>query len=159
MGQPLLEGQTYVNDDAREVIQLTAKVARLEGLNRQLEEALRSERMVNENNSSGTRALREILTPLYRALQKVFGELDEVIETIPVGAPQFNPQWKAWQDKLGQGTAPARVIGALLDHGPLTRAQLRQAAEMGWSTLDGATARLKNLQLIEKSGDRWNLKG
>lgn len=81
--------------------------------------------------------------------------------TAPAGGipPQFDQRWEAWKQKLGSTTAAARVIQAILDHGPLNRSQLRQATKSGWSTLDEATARLKNLQLIEKLGDRWNLKG
>lgn len=81
------------------------------------------------------------------------------ITTVPIGgAPQFDPKWTAWMEKFGRDKCVSRVIQAILDHGPLSRSQLRQATKSGWSTLDEATSRLKNLQLIEKSGDRWNLK-
>lgn len=73
-------------------------------------------------------------------------------------APQFDQRWEAWKQKLGAGTAPARVIDALLTHGPLNRNQLRAASEQAWSTLDASTQRLRNLGLIEKNGNRWNLK-
>jgi hypothetical protein len=163
MAQPLLEGGVLSGSyDAAEVIQLTAKVARLEQQNRQLDEALRLERIRTQSVESAAKDLRNLLFPLFRSLRLVFGELDQmgVVETVPLGgAPQFDPKWAAWMDKFGRDKCPARVIQAILDHGPLSRSQLRQAIKAGWSTLDEATARLKNLQLIEKSGDRWNLKG
>jgi len=101
--------------------------------------------------------LRQQMNTMQRGLGVAAGEIP-VAEVTGAVAPQFDQRWEAWKQKLGAGTAPARVIDALLTHGPLNRSQLRQAGELGWSTLDAATARLKNLSLIEKIGDRWNLK-
>jgi hypothetical protein len=105
-------------------------------------------------------AVVTVLNLLGQSLKEVAtGRFD--LDTAPAHtptAPQFDPRWDAWKSKLGHGTAPARVIDSLLTHGGLTRVQLRQAGEMGWSTLDTATTRLKNLGLIEKVGDKWNLK-
>jgi hypothetical protein len=101
--------------------------------------------------------LRQQMNTMQRGLGVAAGEIP-VAEVAGGVAPQFDQRWEAWKQKLGAGTAPARVIDALLTHGPLNRSQLRQAGELGWSTLDAATARLKNLSLIEKVGDRWNLK-
>lgn len=113
-----------------------------------------------EESYGQTMAIRRVLQPQFEALQKLFGMLPEGQSNFgqQPHAPQFDQKWEAWKQKLGPGTAPARVIDALLTHGPLNRSQLRQAGELGWSTLDAATSRLKNLSLIEKSGDRWNLK-
>ena len=138
MAQPLLEGNVT-----------EVPVDRVQELREEFEEY---QRHVQE-------ALSRIVGQITTIRQGLHIAGGDEITTVPLGSsPQFDPKWKAWQDKLGQGTAPARVIGAILDHGPLNRSQLRQAAEMGWSTLDAATARLKNLSLIEKIGDRWNLK-
>lgn len=159
MAQPLLMGEQHyveptpdprVSQLEREKRELLMKVSRMEvDLTHAREEAARA---VGE--------LRRVLSPLYRSLQHVFGEMDSIgsVETPSGSAPQFDPKWEAWKQKLGAGTAPARVIDALLTHGPLNRNQLRQSSQMGWSTLDAATSRLKNLSLIEKNGDRWNLK-
>jgi hypothetical protein len=142
MAQPLLEGhQEYVDPT---------------NYSQQIQE-------LRDDFSEYQRQVQEALTRIGQSIAVIRQGLrmagGDEITTVPLGSsPQFDPKWKAWQDKLGQGTAPARVIGAILDHGPLNRSQLRQAAEMGWSTLDAATARLKNLSLIEKVGDRWNLK-
>jgi hypothetical protein len=153
--QPLLSGQ-------QEYVEATVdpRVRTLDAENRRLDEALRLERIKTGQMEHGVRELRRQLTPLYRALQAVFGELDGmgIRDADNPPAPQFDKKWELWKQKLGAGTAPSRVIDALLSHGPLTRTQLRQAGELGWSTLDVATSRLKNLGLIEKAGDRWNLK-
>lgn len=105
-----------------------------------------------------------LLNIMHAAMREIAsGKFD--LDTAPLAvagapiAPQFDQKWEAWKQKLGAGEAPARVIDALLNHGPLNRTQLREAAGTAWSTLDAATARLKNLGLIEKIGDKWHLKG
>lgn len=140
MAQPLLEGN----------ISEVPPIDRVQELREEFEEY---QRQVHE---AMTRLVNQIAA-IRQGLHMAAG--DEVAVPSASGvSPQFDPKWTAWQQKFGQDTAPAKVIRAILDHGPLNRSQLRQAAEIGWSTLDAATARLKNLSLIEKVGDRWNLK-
>lgn len=152
MAQALLSGeQEYVHEPSEETKDLL----------RRLERAEREAEHIREAAARSIGEMRDALHPLYRAMKLLFGEMGEIAGpgAGPVAAPQFDPKWEAWKQKLGPSTAPARIIDALLKHGPLNRNQLRQASEMGWSTLDAATGRLKNLSLIEKSGDRWTLKG
>ena len=161
MAQPLLEGSFDQRAWDNEIAGLRGEISRLTIQNRQLDEALRLERIKAQTLDAGVKDLRDLLWPLYRSLRLVFGEMDEmgIRDSVPPGtAPQFDKKWEAWKEKLGSTTAAARIIQAILDHGPLNRSQLRQATKSGWSTLDEASARLKNLQLIEKVGDRWNLK-
>jgi hypothetical protein len=139
MAQPLLEGQVYEQP-----------VDRLQELREEFEEY---QRQVQEALS---RVMQSIAV-IRQGLRMAGG--DEVAMPAGAAAPQFDPKWSAWMEKFGRDKCVSRVIQAILDHGPLSRSQLRQATKSGWSTLDEATARLKNLQLIEKSGDRWNLKG
>lgn len=160
MAQALLSGeQEYVHEPSEETKDLL----------RRLERAEREAEHIREAAARSIGEMRDALQPLYRAMKLLFGEMGEIAgpgagpvaapQFDPVAAPQFDPKWEAWKQKLGPSTAPARIIDTLLKHGPLNRNQLRQASEMGWSTLDAATGRLKNLSLIEKSGDRWTLKG
>jgi hypothetical protein len=114
-------------------------------------------RQFSEQVAKAMAELRKQLNTMQRGLGVAAGDIPESEVSSSV-APQFDPRWEAWKQKLGPGTAPARVIDALLTQGPLNRTQVRQAGEMGWSTVDAALARLKNLSLIEKVGDRWNLK-
>jgi len=141
MSQPLLEGEVY--EQPRDSVQELRE--EFEEYQRQVQDAL-------------SRMMQSIA--IIRQGLRISG--GDEITTVPIGgqmAPQFDPKWTAWIEKFGGSSNPAsRVIQAILDHGPLSRQQLRQAIKGGWSTLDAATARLKNLQLIEKSGDRWNLK-
>jgi hypothetical protein len=150
MPVPLLEGhQEYVKDPLAE-----ETLGRMRDLEKRVAE-LEHDRPQIERD-----AVMKLLNLLAHALRHVAsGQMDmSEVPTSSVAAPQFDPRWEAWKQKLGAGTAPARVIDAILNHGPLSRTQLRAAGELGWSTLDAATARLKNLGLIEKVGDRWNLK-
>jgi hypothetical protein len=148
MPQPLLSGQQEyvepVSDLQNQIDALETRVAELEANQGQVKRD----------------AVLALLNLLAQSLRHVASGQMDIAESVPpqASAPQFDPQWQAWKQKLGGNTAPAKVIDALLTHGPLNRTQLRSAAELGWSTLDAATARLKNLSLIEKSGDRWNLK-
>lgn len=150
MSQFQLEGNVDTRD--QEILALRGQLARID-------EALRLERIKTGSVEAGARELRRILTPLFSALKQIYGEMDDMqIAESPIAAPQFDPRWDSWKQKLGNGTAPAKVIDALLTHGFLTRTQLRPVAGIGWSTLDAATSRLKNLGLIEKNGDRWQLR-
>lgn len=125
-------------------------------LGSQIEELRHEMHQFTEQAGVAISMLRQQVETIRKGLGFAIGDSSSGVAP---SAPQFDQKWDAWKQKLGSGTAPARVIDALLTHGPLTRTQLRQAGELGWSTLDAATARLKNLQLIEKVGDRWNLKG
>lgn len=155
----LLEGNVVDTRDEA----ITVLSQKLRKVSDELEVARREAREWQEKYEetyAQTSAIQRVLQPQFDALKKLFGMLPAGNDA-PAGeirAPQFDQRWDAWKQKLGPGTAPARVIDALLMHGPLNRSQLRQAGELGWSTLDAATSRLKNLSLIEKVGDRWNLK-
>ena len=155
MSLPLLEGHAeYMEDRGPDVIEkLNQRIEKLEDRIADLEQ---------DRPQIRRDAVVAVLNLLTQSLRHVAsGQIDidtPVQQAASVGAPQFDPKWEAWKQKLGAGTAPSRVIEAILTHGPLSRTQLRAAGELGWSTMDAATARLKNLGLIEKVGDRWNLK-
>lgn len=147
MSQLQLEGkvtQEYVEDHGSDALEQLSQ--RIEELEVKLSHVKRD-------------AVVMVLNLLAESLRHVASGKMDIPEVQTATAPQFDPKWELWKQKLGGTTAPARVIQALLEHGPLNRTQLRSAAELGWSTLDAATARLKNLSLIEKVGDRWQLKG
>jgi uncharacterized coiled-coil protein SlyX len=110
--------------------------------------------------------LQNILGPLHRAMRAIFGEIDAAVPDFgfpgqngPTPSPH-GPQdakWQPWIQKWS-GTKKAVVIQTLLEHGPLTRTQLRSATESGWSTIDAITAQLQNLGLITKENEKWTLK-
>jgi molecular chaperone GrpE (heat shock protein) len=158
MSQPLLEGE--VDNRDQEIRNLLRKVSELED---ELAVSRAEGQRAHNRVERGVRLLRDSTRDILNGLKLIHGEMDAMIPDTGisaggVAAPQFDPRWDAWKQKLGTNTAPAKVIDALLTHGSLTRTQLRPVCEIGWSTLDAATGRLKNLGLIEKSGDRWILK-
>jgi len=154
----LLEGATdaeVVTDPNDEIEALQQDNA---DLRRELSRAIQAKRA----SEQGLSALRKQLTPLYRALQAVFGELDAagVDDSGPANnaTPRVSAVWESWKQKLGTNTAPARVIDALLGHGELNVAQLKVAAKMANQTVYDAIHRLNKLGLINKNGGRFSLK-
>lgn len=161
--QPLLSGeQEYVEHAAPDprIVRLETEVR---DLKRKLTHAELESVHAKEDVGRMMASLRGMTLPFYNLLRAIHGEIDAMGIVEPASAstpitPQFDQAWDAWKQKLGKDTATAKVIDAILSHGPLNRNQLRVTCQVGWSTLDAATARLKNLSLIEKIGDKWDLK-
>src|ERR1017187_2580496 len=121
MPQPLLEGhQEYVQDRGPDVIeQLTRRIDALEN---------RIDELEADRPTIKRDAVVIVLSLLTESLRHVAsGKMDiPDVSHAAMAAPQFDPRWDAWKQKLGAGQAPARIIDALLTHGPLNRTQLRQ---------------------------------
>lgn len=98
------------------------------GLRQQLREAreeLAQERAKGGQVERGALALRTVLTPLYGALQHIFGETDAMGLSGPPAdthSPQKSAVWEDWKSRLG-GMA-AKAIDALLLHRELNTDQL-----------------------------------
>jgi hypothetical protein len=168
-GQHLLEGDVIQVPDAKDT-----RIAELERENRQLRRDLKdAEEHGRDELEDATRALaalRRQLQPLYRALQGVFGELDAV--DLPDAGPGDAPQaraagagdsrvsavWESWRQKLGAGSAAARMITALEEHGELSVAQMKVAGKMASQTVYDAASKLSKLGLINKNGGKYSLK-
>lgn len=136
----------------------------IEGLRVQLsklDEALRLERNKNGQVEAGARELRRVLSPLYRALQAVFGELDEM--GVAEIAPQAQPasvsaaRWQPIMNKLGGNRA--KFIQALLDFGPSTASQVRAAmAITRMQSVYDVAHQLMKLGVVVKRGEQYSLK-
>lgn len=109
--------------------------------------------------------LRNHLTPLYRALRQVFGDMDAIGPsddapfTVATGIPQNDRKlkvWESWKQKLSGKKAD--FIQALLDHGEMTSAQLKVATHTASSTVPQIIHQLKDLGLIEKNNGKYSLK-
>lgn len=102
--------------------------------------------------------LRKQLTPLYRALQAVFGELDAAgVEDAPQNtSPRVSAVWENWKAKLGGG--PAKVIDALLLHREMNTQQLAIAIGCDRTTVPNYIHRLNKAGLLNKNGGRFSLK-
>ena len=147
-----------------------AELKELRDENKKLARALhdanvRAER-AEEDTARALSALRGQLTPLYRALQAVFGELDAAgVGDAPVHAStgvvssdaRVKAVWDSWKQRLG-GTV-AKGIDALLLHGELDTAQLAIAAGVDKRTVTNTIVyKLHGAGLINKNGGRFSLK-
>lgn len=123
---------------------------------------LTAERQKNTGVDQGVAELRRSLTPLYRALQSVFGEMDAMgiqVDVAPaqvVGSPKSSAAWESWKSKLGGYSAKA--IDALLLHGALTQTQLRIHIGCATSSVPGVVSTLWKAGLLNKSGGKISLK-
>lgn len=152
MSQPLLSGQQEYIEESEAVDPFAERVDELE------DRIVALESKMGQVKREAVLAVLQMFSDSLRHIASGQMGIPDAVTVAPT-SPQFDQKWEAWKQKLGSGTAPARIIDALLKQGPLNRTQLRSFGELGWSTLDAATSRLRNLGLIEKSGDRWNLKG
>lgn len=103
--------------------------------------------------------LRKQLSPLYRALQMVFGELDSagVSDGVsPAATPQTSAVWEAWKSRIGG--QPAKVIDALLLHGDLNAGQIAIAIGISPKNVAQVIHKLNKASLIEKNNGRFSLK-
>ncbi len=122
-----------------------------------LTEAERELVRVRSESDRALGALRKQLSPLYRALQAVFGELDAVPDQDEgAGQGRVSPVWDAWKSKLSP--ACGKVIDALLVHKELNGQQICVAAQMGKNTMYDVISRLNRAGVLNKNGGRFSLK-
>lgn len=107
------------DDEIKELREENKKLARA------LQDANVRAQRAEEDTARALTALRRQLTPLYRALQAVFGELDAAgigddaqAATGPqTSAARPSPVWDAWKNRLSASCG--KIIDALLIHGAL----------------------------------------
>jgi hypothetical protein len=157
-------GLSLLNPVPDQQAQLRSLQQELFNRNRQLaeaEESLRQEKRKTAVIESGVQQLRTVLTPLYQALQHVFGE----IEAMGVGGESAAPNvknsvaWDSWKQKLGPNSAAAKIIDILMIHGELTHTQLRiHIGTNRMQTVYDAVSKLNKAMLLNKNGDKFSLK-
>lgn len=118
---------------------------------------------VRRDTARALGTLRGQLTPLYRALQAVFGELDAAGVDEPAagspgsGEPRLRAIWDSWKARLGPTCA--KVIDALLLQPEMTNRQIAVAIGTGRiQTIYDAVAKMNKVSLLTKNGDRYSLK-
>jgi len=160
----IVEAESDPRDDR--IDDLDRQVARLRG---DLSDARHELTRVREDSNRALTALRQQLSPLYRALQRVFGELDDAgVPDTPApgssqttaaaapGDPRVAAVWDSWKSRLSP--ACGKVIDALLLHGELNSVQIKVAARLGTSTVSDSISKLNKAGLINKNGGRFSLK-
>ena len=122
------------------------------------EEELKKERAKSYAIERGVTELRAVLSPLYQALQHVFGEIDTmgIGGTAAASTPKNKEVWENWKQKLGGNTAKA--IDVLLFHGSMNRTQLRIQLGCATGTVVNVVTALNKAGLINKNGNKISLK-
>jgi hypothetical protein len=140
--RPLLADAPHIVDPADEMAKLRED---LHALRSELED-------FREEFEQG----RDRIGNLYHALRAIFGS-DGATTPSGASAPsKSDAGWEKWKAKLGG--KQAEIIQTLLDHGPMTRSQLRVATGSGMSTVDQCIYKLRDLGLVVRHGDSWRLK-
>lgn len=143
---------------------LERQVAKLRG---ELSDTRHELQRVKEDSNRALTGVRQQLSPLYRALQRLFGELDDAgVADVPLGAPtpastppvnsRATAVWESWKSKLGTG--PARIIDALLLHGEMTAKQLKIACACRQNSIYEWMVKLNKAGIVNKNGGRFSLK-
>lgn len=157
MSQPLL-GE-YV-DPNQEMASLRRKIQNLEDTVADLREQLQVSQQQGKASVRVLQSLRHQLGGLYGALKMVFGELDSVdtnSEQVEAGtSSRASAAWDRWIQQLGGNRSS--VLKALLEHGEMTRVQLRVASQVPDGSLNGVTSELFKMGLINRGGGKYSLK-
>jgi hypothetical protein len=152
---PLLTGETLDPRDRR-IIELTQEV---DEVSAQLAHAEQLLAEAQRQNTRGLSALRRALSPLYNALQDVFGELDKAgVQDEAANVPtngRVKAIWDSWKSRMGNA---APVIDALLLQPGMNQTQIAIAIGRHRTTVPALIFKLKQAGLIEKNGDRFSLK-
>lgn len=145
----------HVFDDDNELADLREEVQQLRSeLRAARSEAARAKQDVGQ----AVAALRRQLTPLYRALQGVFGEMDAigVEDATPATNSRTTAVWEAWKSRIGG--QPAQLIDAFLLHGEMTSGQIAIAIGINPKNVAQVVHKLNKAGLIQKNGSKFSLK-
>lgn len=157
MNNQRLLGTGVPDERDRQIEELKAE---LRVAQRRALDAERDVERIREDTGRAVGSLRQQLSPLYRALQSVFGELDAVAQDASdperVSGDRISPVWNAWKSKLSP--ACGRIIDALLVHKDLNGQQICVATQMGKNTMYGAISHLNKAGVLVKNGGRFSLK-
>lgn len=141
-----------VDERANEIMNLEAEVV-------QLKADLAREQQAGRQGARAVAALRKQLTPLYQALQMIFGQIETVSESAEGAAPVssvMSTRIEAWKRQLGPTCA--KVIDTLRVHGELNVEGIRINAKMSPNTVYRCTSQLQRAGAIVKHGGRFSMK-
>lgn len=159
----MIEGHVEdIVDDARDgaIAHLTMLV---KSLREELAAAQREADRARRESTVALAALRRQLSPLYKALQAVFGELDaagvdasgdtHAEKPLPT---RHSAIWESWKARLPGG--PSKIIDALMVHGEMNTQQLAIATGVHRNSIPTMIYKLNQAGLINKNGGRFSLK-
>lgn len=121
---------------------------------------------------SSVEGLRDVLGPLRRAINAIYGEIAASgvnPEPSAIASPSLGQvtngtdprlhsldKWDGIKKRLG-GTE-AELIDVLLTAGPRTNTQLKSLLKLAYSTVCALTLKMSNMGFITKSGDAYKLR-
>lgn len=146
---------------------LERQVAKLRG---ELSDARHELARVREDSNRAMTGVRQQLSPLFRALQRLFGELDDagvadVAPSVSASAasqptPAANDRtaaiWDSWKARLPGG--PAKIIDALMLQSDMNTQQLAIATGVHRNSIPAMIYKLNKAGLLNKNGGRFSLK-
>lgn len=155
---PQLSGEVAEYVDGNTHAQLVEENRQLRIQVRQLDDALRQERLKAEAAASGVRELRRMLSQPFKAMQAIFGEIDQMGIEETTATPQVsNAKWESW--KASMPGRPAQFIDLLLVHDSMSVKQLMVAAKCAQQTVYDTASKMIRAGILEKnSGGRYSLK-
>jgi hypothetical protein len=109
---------------------------------------------VNRRNAEIIMKLRARYEPQYRELQALFGDIDSA--NTNGATPSNRAGWDIWKEKLGAGYA--KLIDALLENGPMSKAAIIQWTGLSRETVRIYTNKLIAGNLMSKDGDVFRLR-
>lgn len=145
--QPLLQGEVDTRD--QELMTLRRQLA-------QMDEALRLERIKTGTLEAGARELRHILNPLFGALRKIYGEMDDMgLMNSP--AVNGDARWQAIKVRLAPRLQNA--IDIFLVQGTMTSSALAAALKTSNSNCStNVVGPLLRQGLLVRNGRELSLK-
>jgi hypothetical protein len=150
----LLEGAVIPEGDESEDVE--ALHDEIHQLRDDLSAARRETSQAKRESARALAALRKQLSPLYQALQMVFGELDALPADEPVAQTVSRSAWDEWKQRLGPSCA--KVIDTLLLGGEMTITSICVAAKIGKRTAYTATSKMGQAGILLRNGGKFSLK-
>lgn len=159
----MIEGvvDRFANVDQRDkrITELELDIRRL---TRERDDAQREADRAAEDTNRALSNLRLQLSPLFRALQMVFGELDAagvadaVVDPLKSSTQAVDGKWDEWKARLGPGCA--KVIDVLLLGGQMTVTAIATTGKMGKRQVYVATAKMGQVGILDRNGSKFSLK-
>lgn len=152
----LLEGRIEDPHEQR-IAELEAELRELRS---DLANAKHAATAAKRDATKGVSELRRQLTPLYRAIQAVFGEMDTIGVEDAAPASATNPHvaavWASWKSKFHG--KPAAIIDALLVHREMNTTQIAIAIGSSRGNVPPMLTKLNKAGLLQKNGNMFSLK-
>lgn len=136
-----------------------AHIARLEQRVRDLERELADkDQQIDQSRhlvEQGARSLRRALSPVYKALQQVFGDIDTLVPEARGAAPSQDPvlgapYWDTWKSRVSP--AAGRVIDLLRATPNMNQSQISAAVKMDPRTVSKSLGQLRSVGVLRSNG-------